>query len=113
MKTFTEEKGFTLVETIVAMGILVICVFAFTTLFASSYAGIFNAGHKSEKLFEAQHIVESKVTNPVGAEVVNDSITLTIDGASTNVISGKKISASKTYGQHGNAVNIKLFVPDN
>ena len=54
MKNLNQEKGFTLVEVLVAMAILMIIIFTFTLLYTSSFAGIARAGKVSEELFNAQ-----------------------------------------------------------
>lgn len=56
-----DSKGFTLVEVLVAMSILMLVVFAYTALFTSSFEGIFRAGEKSEGLFLAQKNIENLV----------------------------------------------------
>lgn len=52
------EKGFTLVELLVAMFILTLIVFAFTPLLVGSIESIHFAGDKSEALYEGQSDVE-------------------------------------------------------
>lgn len=53
-----KESGFALTEVLVALAILVIIIFAFTTLFTSSFQGIFRAGRKSEALFDTQEKID-------------------------------------------------------
>jgi len=67
-----REEGFSLVEVLVALAVLTIIIFAFTTLFTSSFSGIFRAGRKSASLYEAQaaldHVIEQG-TASTAAEV--------------------------------------------
>ncbi len=57
----TEEKGFTLVEVLIAIVILLIIVISFTTLFTSSFRGIASSGDRSETLFELQQSIERNI----------------------------------------------------
>jgi prepilin-type N-terminal cleavage/methylation domain-containing protein len=53
-----SDKGFTLVEVILAMAILGIIVVVFLNVFTSGAMTIFNAGHKSSSNVEAQAIID-------------------------------------------------------
>ncbi|MEW5922010.1 MAG: prepilin-type N-terminal cleavage/methylation domain-containing protein [Bacillota bacterium] len=53
-----NEKGFTLIEIMIALTVLLIVVFTFSSFLCWSYAGIFSAGQKSVVLFAAQSDVE-------------------------------------------------------
>lgn len=61
MKNFNQQGGFTLVEVLVAIAVLMIVIFSFTLLFTSSFTWIFNAGDKGEALFKAQELMENKI----------------------------------------------------
>ncbi len=56
-----QEKGFTLVEVLIAIVILLIIVISFTTLFTSSFRGIASSGDRSETLFELQQNIERDI----------------------------------------------------
>lgn len=60
-KTKQLEKGFTLVEVLVAMTIIMIVLTAYTVLFTTSFEGIYRAGQKSEELFWAQGNIETLI----------------------------------------------------
>ncbi len=49
-----SQGGFSLIEVMIAMVIMLIIISAFTVLFTSSFTGIFRAGSKSESLYRAQ-----------------------------------------------------------
>jgi len=74
MKCLNKESGFALVEVLVALVILVIIIFAFTTLFTSSFQGIFRAGNKSEALFESQEEIDQFIAEGGSSGV--DTITI-------------------------------------
>lgn len=57
-----REEGFTIIEIIIALFILMVILFAFTTLFTGSISGIFGAGHKSSALYEAQREMDNEIS---------------------------------------------------
>lgn len=67
------EKGFTMIELLVAMLILLIIVFAFTPLFVGSIERIHFAGDKSEALYESQFSLEESIAEQItvdGTEII-------------------------------------------
>ena len=58
---FTGSSGFSLVELLVALSVLVIIVFAFTPLLLGSIERIYFAGDKSEALHRSQSEMEFKL----------------------------------------------------
>lgn len=58
MNMLAREDGFTLIEVITALAILVLVVASFAALFTTSNASIFYAGEKSKALAIAQGIME-------------------------------------------------------
>ncbi len=72
---FKNSYGFSLVELVVAMAILMLIVFAFTPLLLGSVDRIFYAGDKSEALYEGQADMEVKIVEREtidGYEIVMD-----------------------------------------
>jgi len=61
MKFVKNQEGFTLVEIIVALTILMIFLFSFMTLFTTSITGIFGAGEKTSALFTAQKDMDNAI----------------------------------------------------
>ncbi len=55
---FSAENGFTIVEVLIAIIILLITVTSFATLFTSTLRGISSSGERSEALFELQESIE-------------------------------------------------------
>ncbi len=70
-KILCNEKGFTLVEVLIAVFILLIIVIAFTTLFTSSFRGITSSGSRSETLFSLQEDIERNIDD-AGAEFIGN-----------------------------------------
>lgn len=77
MKKLVNEKGFSLVEVIVAMAILMIIITAFTALFTGSFSGIFTAGRKSEALYRAQSDMDAVINSAGTADYDEDIISVT------------------------------------
>ena len=59
IKLTSGETGFTLVEVLIAMSILMIIITAYTVLFTGSFENIFRAGEKSDSLFLTQAELEN------------------------------------------------------
>ncbi len=77
MLKIVNEKGFSLVEVIVAMAILMIIITAFTALFTGSFSGIFTAGRKSEALYRAQSDMDAVINSAGTADYDEDIISVT------------------------------------
>ena len=58
---FLKYEGFTLVELVVALAILMLLVFAFTPLLLGSIERIYFAGDKSEALYQGQEDIEFRI----------------------------------------------------
>ena len=122
LKRFLNQKGMMLVEVLMAMLILAIIIFSFSRLFTSSYAGIYNAGYKSEALFKAQQKMENAIndTSFVDPEVTytpNHSITITSSTPHywSETFYGTKIEVSEPYTTNAGIekrVSISCFKPD-
>lgn len=67
-KPKSAHDGFSLIEVLVAMTLIMVVLFAYTLLFTSSFDGIFRAGRKSEELFSAQGNIESLIAVGDGTE---------------------------------------------
>jgi len=76
------NHGFSLVEIIIAMALLLIIVFAFTTLFSFAFGGIFSQGRKSGALFEG---VQRSLEERYEAKDAGDTDTMEIDFDDENI----------------------------
>lgn len=95
MLKLKKENGFSLVELVLAISILLIVVAAFTLLFTTSFSGIFTAGHKSKSLFEAQELVDNLISG--GANYQFDSLLVIEFDQRTIAIEGEEISVDYQY----------------
>ncbi len=117
MKNIKAEKGFSLVEVIVAMAVLLLIIIAFTTLFTFAFGGIFYQGRKSEALYEVVQN-ELEVLYEQGNTGGPDILPISFDGGAINPpieVDGVIVTEPYTYeDQSGTRTrNIYTFIPDN
>ncbi len=79
-----HENGFSLVEVLIAVFILLIIVITFTTLFTSSFRGITSSGSRSETLFGLQENIESDIKAP-GADYIGNLNILFTEGDGVSI----------------------------
>jgi prepilin-type N-terminal cleavage/methylation domain-containing protein len=106
MRRFRREEGFTLVEVLVALAILSIIIMAFTTLFTSSFSGIFRAGRKSASLYEAQAVLDQVIDQ--GTALTEDEINILFGGIVIKV-QGEEIT--EAYEYDGRTGQLVYFLP--
>lgn len=68
-RTFQQNKGFTLVEVLVALSIITIIVISFTALLTSSYVNIISAGKKSLASYSVQEEMEERIAHELATDV--------------------------------------------
>ncbi len=85
---YAGRSGFTLVEVLVAMSLIMLVIFAYTIFFTSSFEGIFKAGEKSERLFTAQEDIENLIG--IRDEGSGDVLELTFNESGEYDILGRK-----------------------
>lgn len=100
--------GFTVVEILVAISLLLLLVFTFTIIFTSSFDGIMTSGRKSEALFAGQQAVD-RVSNPESS--VETSLQVNFTGLDPLNVSGKLNSYQENF-KDDRVVYIEIFVPD-
>ena len=92
-----SEKGFSLVELLVAMVILVLIVFAFTPLFVGSIDRIYFAGDKTEALYQGQSDLEVDIAERITVDGLELVFTF---GEDTEVtVPGRLVEAEVTEGR--------------
>ena len=79
-KIVQQDRGFTLVEVLVALTILTIIVISFTTLFTSSYVNIISAGNKSQATYNVQKEMEERIADELATDVGDLQIPFPIAG---------------------------------
>ena len=111
MKLFTRDDGFTIVEVLVALAILMIIIFSFTLLFTSSFSGIARAGKVSEELFRAQKDMDNKI---VEADVSEDvyEIEIIFPGESLDPVTVDGRIKQVPYQHEERSGTLFYFLPD-
>lgn len=111
-----KNNGFTLIELIVSIGILGIIVVAFSGMFLSGFNTIAKSGNRSSGDYEAQKVMESKISNPTAG--VDGNVATTVDNTELNIkfgskeiqVPGKRVESEFNDGK--STVIITTFVPD-
>jgi prepilin-type N-terminal cleavage/methylation domain-containing protein len=104
-----RQKGFTLLEAIIALGIIGIIAVSFLSMYTFGFTNISKSGSRSSALFTAQSNVEEKLSGTPGT--TPSSLTITIPNSSSISVPGNTIIESVTA--NGQAVTIKAFKPSN
>jgi len=109
MDGFKKEEGFTIIEVLIALTILVIIIFSFTTLYTTSFTGIFRAGDKSEALFDLQEEIDNAIAEGPSSEFEEATLTIKFDNEEVTV-SGKPKHIVQEYEDR--SVDLFYFLPD-
>ncbi len=104
-----SEEGFTVVEVLIAMVLLLMMVFTFTVLFTSSFDGIMTSGRRSEAVYASQQDVDSTAT-PESA--ISQTISVVFSGIDPIEVQGTHELYKKEY-KDGREVVLDLFRPLN
>ena len=73
MKNLKENKGFTLIEIILAMAILGIILVAFMGAFSGGFINIITMGNKSKAVAEAQAVIDFMYTEGINEAVLTST----------------------------------------
>lgn len=122
MNRINNENGFSLIEVLIALTVLLVIITAFSVLFSESFVGIFASGNKSE----AQYILQDSIENEMGnieknvAEV--DKTSLNVSGFSIEfsdnediTVDGERIIFETTFDDGKDPereVEITVFLSD-
>jgi len=119
MRKLSNQKGFTVVEVIVAAVILVVVAVALLGLYGSNFRWIVGAGYKTEAIDAAKSEIDGKIAT--GTTDNFDSITFSFDGtipAKVDVYHTVKVFGTIIDGI-GNStvgseqVELRTFIPKN
>jgi len=110
MTKLAREKGFALIELIIAMTILLIIIFSFTTLFTTSFSGIFGAGDRSEALFKAQEKIDREISS--GLNDNNDELIVYFGSEHQITVDGEKKVIDHDYDNDERNITLMYFLPD-
>ncbi len=101
-KVCASQAGFSLIEILVAVVVLFIIVFAFTSMLTDGMFGIVRAGERSTNIFASQEKLERKLSM---GTTINTPLTITLPDKTTITIPGEIVEFPQ-----GN-VNISVFIP--
>ena len=109
-----SEAGFTLIEVLLAITIIVIVVLGLFPLFEYAHAVIMNNGNKAESLYLLQNDIINKIVAPDKTTLTSvSSITFTKnDGSGSNSTSSIEVyeeSVTRTYFTRQGDKNISLY----
>ncbi len=107
MNLFNQEKGFTLIEVLVALSVLMIIIFTFTILYTSSFEGIFRAGRVSEELFNAQRDMDNIIAESSGDD--SEEVVISFDLHTVNV---KGEIKDAPYEHERRSGSLQYFLPE-
>ncbi len=110
MINIKAEKGFSLVEVMVAMAVLLIIVIAFSTLFTFAFGGIFSQGRKSEALYEEVQKELEELYETGNSDGTDELVIGFVNASSTISVTGAIVTEPYTYDDRTN--NIYTFIPD-
>jgi len=103
------EKGFSLVEILVALTILLIIATAFLSLYTQSYLGIAYSGHKNKALYEAQQEIEELILS--NESDGKDELEIIFPGLEHSIkIRGKVELRNVQYGEK--SASVAVFIPN-
>jgi len=105
-KIYLHQKGFTLIEIILATAILGILAAAFLPLLSNSMSGIFRSGQRGDALYQAQ----TKIENATGGAETTKTIYITPPSGTSIPFAGKIRTVTETV--NGNTVSLYIFEPN-
>lgn len=115
MKMHTDQRGLTLIEIIIAIGILGILSVTFINLFGSGLKGIIFSGNQSKANYYAQQAIEQRIggtsvsTVNASVEAVTPSnIIVNFSGGITRQAQGSSYTATGSY--NGKTSTITTFI---
>jgi len=117
MRKLSNQKGFTVVEVIVAAVILVVVAVALLSLYGTNFGWIVNAGYKTEAIDAAKTDIDTQIAS--GTAAATDSITFSFNGtipAKVDLNHTVKVYGIIAVGEGSNAsgseqVELKTFIP--
>lgn len=104
---FKEDRGFTLVEVLVALSILTIIIISFTTLLTSSYRNIISAGNKSQATYHVQMDMEEHIADEQATDV--GELEIFFPGVGDITVPGGLLEIDDTQG--GRTSESTAFLP--
>lgn len=105
----TNNEGFTLVEVLIALAILLVISFALLALFANSYRNIEISGQKNKELY----IIQQKLEQPINSDKtsIEKNLTISFPGVEQPIKMPGRIHREKAKIQD-KEISIFVFIPD-
>jgi Tfp pilus assembly protein PilV len=103
-----NEEGFTIVEVLIAMVLLLLMALTFTVLFTTSFDGIMTSGRRSEAVYATQQDIVS-TTSPENS--TSTTVIVNFAGLDPIEVQGVHETYKKEY-RNGKEVEIDLFEPN-
>lgn len=105
---YSDHSGFTLVELLVALFILLIISVAFLTLFVNSYGDIMRSGVKNKGLYEAQQSIEQAISAGYSGE--EKELEISFPGIDDPLTIGGVI-VTEDVDVKGKKSSVSIFIP--
>jgi len=105
-KIYLHQKGFTLIEIILATAILGILAAAFLPFLGNGMSGIFRSSQRGDALYQAQ----SKIEKATGGTETAKTISITPPSGTSIPLAGKIRTVTETI--NGNTVTLYIFEPN-
>ena len=107
-----NERGFTLVEILIAILILGLVVVGAFNQMTHSTVGIFTAGDKSEAVFAAQGELEDAIANTAVPVDTSESITINSIPNKTSAVTIKSKTLEADYQYQGHTGKLIYVLPE-
>ncbi len=107
-----DEKGFLLIEVLIALLLLIIIIIGFTALITSSYQGIHTAGSRAQALYEAQELMENAIASP---DFTSDEVVIVQLASPPGGIASRKITVTVPYTDakgFSRTVTLTSYIPN-
>ncbi len=114
-----NEKGFTLIELIVAIALFAIVLVAFLSIFTMAQTNIFRGGHRSKNTYQIQQTAENimntnsiaayGVTNP-SATAVSSNLQIVFPSVTTLNVPGDTVTIQ--YNHTNIPQQLVIYLPD-
>lgn len=110
-KSRTNEKGFSLMELLVSLAIIVIIIISMIPLFNGTLVNIINSGKKSASISTAQKSLEDAIEAGTSESTYSLDFVFKAEGSPNVNLSIPGVKVDTTYNFGGAANNITVFVP--
>jgi prepilin-type N-terminal cleavage/methylation domain-containing protein len=108
MKQRIGERGFTMIEVLVAIVVLTMVIGSILLMFSNAIGGVWSAGHRSVALDAAATLMADRVGTSTGSG--DDELVIVFDGIGPIEVPG---SLEEVTGiSQGRSVTITAFVPE-